>query len=366
MSALWLITFVVLAGATLVWVGFVQERYGFGDDRPSAIEVVTADGWVIHAHHRRAKERRFAEPVVLCHGLATNFTFLEFLPPQNLALFITTLGFDTYSVDHRGDSTSTPPEWDNDANFDDLVRFDIPSILEVVTQHSKQPRVLWVGHSMGGLLGLASAALNPAIGAVCTIGSPVFFKLQSAYAWLLKLGQWMSPAGLFPTDFMGRMAAPFGGRVKVDRLVAMSGNMRNIDAASQRAMLANGTSPLWRGVMQQFEDWIRHNAFRSRDGKTDYRAQAAALQIPVMVVAGTVDGLAPLSISREYFEMLTTPDKTFAGFGREFGHVEDYGHGDLVIGRLAHREVYPVIGEWLAKNGTPLAPAVEASPSTSP
>ncbi len=349
MSALWLITLFVLAGAALVWVGFVQRRYTFGDDRPTAIEVITADGWVVHAYHRAAKERRFAEPVVLCHGFATDFSFLEFLPPQNLAIFLTGLGFDTYSVDHRGDSSSRAPEWLSDANFDDLVRYDMPAILEAVTAHAKAERVLWVGHSVGGLLGLASAAVSPKISAVCTIGSPVFFKLSSAYTSLLRLGRWLSPGGLFPTDFMGRLVAPFASMVNVEKLAGLSANLRNIDGTSQRAMLANGTSPLWRGMLVQLEDWIRSGQLRSADGKTDYRAQATALTVPVLVVAGTVDRLAPLAISRDYFELLGTTDKTFAAFGKEFGHVEDYGHGDLVIGRLAHTEVYPVIGDWLVK-----------------
>lgn len=360
MSALWLITIFVLAGAALIWVGFVQERYGFGDEnRPVPMPVTTSDGWVIHAYHRKAQERRFAEPVVLCHGIAANFSFLEFLPPQNLAQFITALGFDTYSIDHRGDASSTPPDWLNDANFDDLVRLDIPAILEVVTEHSKQKQVLWVGHSLGGLIGLAAASAKSGIVGICTIGSPVFFKLQNVYAWLLKLGQWASPSGLFPTDFLGRLVAPFASLVNVDKIASFSANLRNIDAASQRAMMANGTSPLWRGVMLQLEEWVRGDVFRSRDNKVDYREQTRLLQIPMLVIAGTVDGLAPLSVSRQYFELLTTPDKQFAGFGLEFGHVADYGHGDLVIGRLAHEEVYPVIGQWLVKHGTPVKDGVE-------
>ncbi len=357
MSALGLITICVIAGALLLWVGFWQERYALGADQPTAIEVFTADGWTIHAYHRAAPTRRFAEPVVLCHGIANNFSFLEFLPPQNVAQFLTNLGFDTYSVGHRGDAHSVPPDWLNDADFDDIVRADIPAILEAVYAHSKKERVLWVGHSLGGLLGLASAAVSPKIVGICTIGSPVFFKLQNAYGWLLKVGQWLSPAGLFPTDFMARVLAPFAARINIgEKVISVSANLKNIDAASQRALLANGTAPLWRGVLWQLEDWVRSNTFRSRDGKIDYRAQLAALQVPILVVAGSVDGLAPLTVSREYFELLTTHDKQFAPFGKAFGQVEDYGHGDLVIGRLAHTEVYPVIGDWLVRHAT-----VEAS-----
>ncbi len=354
MSAIVLVTLIVLAGAALLWVGFIQERYSLGGDRPIAIEVITSDGWVIHAHHRAAKNRRFSEPVVLCHGLANNSSFFEFLPPQNLALFLTELGFDTYSVDHRGDANSRAPEWDNDATFDDLVQFDIPAILDVVLTHSNGQRVWWVGHSLGGLAGLASAAVSAKIAGVCTIGAPVYLKLGTPLRYLLRATQWLSPTGIFPIDFWSRVVAPLAARVKLDSWLAASANIRNIDAISQRALMAHVISPLWRGVMWQLEDWALNDVFRSRDGKTDYRAQAAALQIPILVMAGTVDGLATLEGSRSYFEMLTTSDKTFVGLGKEFGQVDDYGHGDLVIGRLAHQEVYPSIGEWLTKHAGPL------------
>jgi pimeloyl-ACP methyl ester carboxylesterase len=353
MSALWLVTTIVIALALLLWVGFVQERYALSDDQPTAIEVVTPDGWVIHAHHRAAPDRKFIEPVVLCHGLANNFSFFELNPPANLARFLTNLGFDTYCIGHRGDPSSVPPDWPVDADFDDLVRLDVPSILKAVSVHSGQQRVLWVGHSLGGLLGLASAAITPTIVGVVTIGAPVFFKLHHAYTRLLKLGQWLSPSGLLPVDCVARVLAPFAARIEPGQWGDVSANLQNIDALSQRMVLANATSPVWRGVLRQLEDWVRHNAFRSRDFKTDYRAQTKALQRPLLVCAGTVDRLAPLSISREYFDLLTTPDKCFEGFGKEFGQREDYGHGDLVIGRLAHLDVYPVIGRWLVARATP-------------
>ena len=34
-------------------------------------------------------------------------------------------------------------------------------------------------------------------------------------------------------------------------------------------------------------------------------------------------------------------------FGREFGHVEDYGHFDLLAGLRADDEVFPAILGWL-------------------
>jgi len=34
-------------------------------------------------------------------------------------------------------------------------------------------------------------------------------------------------------------------------------------------------------------------------------------------------------------------------FGKEFGQAEHYGHFDLLLGKNAAQEVFPVVAEWL-------------------
>ncbi len=48
-------------------------------------------------------------------------------------------------------------------------------------------------------------------------------------------------------------------------------------------------------------------------------------------------------------------EKQFALFGAVNGHRGDYGHDDLVIGRHARSEVFPLIRRWLdQRSGKPL------------
>ncbi|MBL9038934.1 MAG: alpha/beta fold hydrolase, partial [Archangium sp.] len=320
--------------------------------------VATHDGWRLNVWVRRAATKRFREPVVLCHGLGNTHAFFEFIAPQNFAAFLTGLGFDTYTVDVRGTRGTVPPHWPADATFDDIVSHDVPAVLKVVCDDAKVEQVLWVGHSLGGLIGLAAAPSTPQVKAVCTVGSPVFFQLHPRTRWLLRAGQWLSPAGLFPLDWLALAAAPMAGRFDVPWANA-SINPRNVTGATQRFLLANAIAPMWRGVLRQLEDWVTHDAFRSLDRSVDYRAGAAGLAIPVLVVAGTVDGLAPEAASRKYFDALTTTDKQLLVFGASAGHEQDYGHGDLVIGERAHLEVYPAVGEWLSARASPLVTHAE-------
>jgi pimeloyl-ACP methyl ester carboxylesterase len=353
MTGVLLIILLVLAIAIAAWVAFVQGRYPLAGTRPERLRVITTDGWTLSVFHRPALVRRFEEPIVLCHGLANNHSFLEFQEPQNLAQFLSALGFECYAVDLRGAGTSTPPgrgRWD--VSIDDHIRYDVPAVVDLVLSRAKSKQLIWLGHSLGGLVGLAAAptALGHVLAALVTIGSPVFFHTARGTTTLLKLAQLLSPRGSFDSDFL-RYLSPLVGMVP-PQLAAASANLRNIDRPAQRKLLANVFSPLWRGVLAQLEDWVSTNSFRSKDLTIDYREGLKALQCPVLVIGGSVDQLSPESATREYFAALTSPGRELAMFGRAYGHRAEYGHGDLIVGTLAHEEVYPIIGDFLARHAT--------------
>lgn len=335
----------VLLVLNAVWVAW---RYRL-DDRPQPLTVQTADGWALTAWFRPAKQRRFPLPVVLCHGLSNNHAIMEFRPPQNLALFLSEAGFDCYSVDLRGAGRSTAPdELPTDATVDDHVRLDVPALLDAIGERAGTQQVLWVGHSLGGAIGLAAATTSAKgrFAALVTIGSPVFFSYPSQLRWLIRLARALSPWGAFDATLI-RLLAPITGFVNPWKALATTANLENIEGLAQRFLLANVFAPIWKGVLQQLDDWIEGDHFRSLDRAIDYRAQLPSLDAPVLVIGGSIDALAPLAASRKLFDVLPAGRKQLALFGAEFGSSAEYGHGDLLVGRHAHEEIYPVVARFL-------------------
>jgi pimeloyl-ACP methyl ester carboxylesterase len=104
--------------------------------------------------------------------------------------------------------------------------------------------------------------------------------------------------------------------------------------------------------MLQFHDWTTHDAFRSLDRSVDYREGIRRLDLPLLVMAGSQDRLAPPAAAKAQLELAASKDKTLVVFGKENGDREDYGHGDLVFGRGAPEEVYPYILRWLEGRAT--------------
>jgi pimeloyl-ACP methyl ester carboxylesterase len=340
-----IVLLIVLDGA------FVSWWYAL-DDRATPLEVTTPDGWTLVAWHRKAVKRRFETPVVLCHGLGNNHLIMEFRREQSLARYLAAMGFEVYSVDLRGAGGSKPPhEGPYDSSIDDHARIDVPTLVDAICAHAEVSQVAWVGHSLGGVCGLIAATsteLKERFAAIVTIGTPVFFKVPKEARLLIKLARWISVWGQFDTNVM-RYLAPFGGRFSAPEITQRTINLRNMDGLQVRYLMANVFAPLWRGVLAQLDDWIEHDAFRSEDRALDYRKELSTLKQPMLVIGGTVDQLAPPDVTRQYYELLTAPERQMVIFGQSYGHSSEYGHGDLMVGKNVQNEVYPAVGDFLSR-----------------
>ncbi|NPC87063.1 alpha/beta hydrolase, partial [Pyxidicoccus fallax] len=204
--------------------------------------------------------------------------------------------------------------------------------------------------------GVAQGALGDKLAGLLTLGAPVHFRSGPFLRTLISLGVRAAWPARFRQEWMSASLAPFLGYVTLplsDLLV----NPEHIPPRIQRQVYANMMSSMSRKVLLQFQDWIEHDAFRSFDRATDWRAGISRLQLPLLVMGGSSDRLATAENVEAQFALTTAPDRTLHIFGRDRGDKMDYGHGDLVFGTGAPTEVYPVILEWLERHATPLASA---------
>ena len=81
--------------------------------------------------------------------------------------------------------------------------------------------------------------------------------------------------------------------------------------------------------------------FKSTDGTLDYSSAFEILDTPLLVVAGTEDGLAPPASVRPAYDRSGASDKAYRAF--------PFGHIDLVVGKEATRTVWPLIRNWLSR-----------------
>jgi pimeloyl-ACP methyl ester carboxylesterase len=333
----------------------VAWAYRLQGSPPETLSVPTRDGWSLALYRRRPEVRRFREPVLLCHGLATNHLNVDFEPPYSLALAFAEAGFDVYSLDWRGAGQSRPPKGRGRFDFDadDLIRLDASAAMDAVLQETGARTLFWVGHSLGGLVGYAvlGGPEGGKVAGLVSLGAPVYFHYPRWLALAMRATTWLAWPVAFRQRLLSLAFAPFVGRVTLplsDVLI----NPKAIAPRVLRRIYANLIDSMGYRLLRQLDTWTRSDTFKSRDGTQDYRAALASVQTPVLVLGGTKDGLSPPKAIHGQAALLGTADKTVMLFGLENGDALEYGHGDLLFGVGAPKEVYPRIVAWVQQRAT--------------
>jgi len=344
-----------VALALTLWVQAVRRYYRPQQPQLKPLWATCADGWEIAVYHREPLHRRFTEPVLLCHGLAANHYNFDFQPPYSLAHNLAEAGFHVFTVDWRGAGASRRPPRGAPRGYsvDDQILYDAPALTQLALERTGALRALWVGHSLGGLIGLAAAQgpVEGKLGGIITLGAPVFFDATPMVRSGVRVGLTLAWPYVFRHEVFSATVAPFLGYISLP-LAEIVLNPRNVAARLQRQLYAQLMSSVSRKLLLQLKDWVFNDAFRSFDRQRDYRAGLSKLTLPILVAGGGADRLAPVPQVRAAYELEGGVDKTLVIFGRETGCAQDYGHADLIFGRAAPEEVYPVLQRWLIAHAT--------------
>ncbi len=350
-----LIGLAILAALVGLHHAFWSRRLRLRGGEDELLFAETRDGWRLALGHRRPAAGGRLPPVLLVHGVSTDRSSLDFgLVRWSLAACLARAGFDCYALDLRGHGASRParPGAPRDWSFDTYLREDVPAALDVVRRASGQSRVLWVGHSLGALLGIAACQVHPhRLAGLVALAAPAFLRHGAAR----HLVGWSFLFGILMNRFLARTLAPFAGFWQ-PAAADLAINFRNVERPVLRRFLANSVGGIPRGVRSQLAAWVRRDAFASAAGDVDYRGGIPACRQPALFVSAPRDGLAPPEVVRAAHQRWGGPAELWEAGG-------EYGHTDLLLGRRAPEEVYPHIRDWLLAHSRPHDAGAAATPS---
>ncbi len=371
-SLLWL-SLSGLCGCGFMGIELIKDYPGKSDEIHYC---KTKDGWRLALSHyckgKACSPNIKKAPIILCHGLGYNHHFWDLDDSVNFARTLAQKDYDVWLLSLRGAGLSTKPgisvlknltdmrkgelksasfapsklNW----NIDDYIQYDIPAALDYVTSYTKKPRVIWIGHSLGGMImyGYLGLKPDPKVQALVTLGSPLiipqppnnilqaFAKNNLLFKTLLIVNTRSGATGIAP--FYEYLITP-------DKVLFY--NQRNMDSETIGKVLEFVVEDLPIGVVNQIIDMVRTGTFRSIDGTINYTELASNITIPALVCCGKADNLAPPESVRFAYHTIGSEDKTFKMFGTANGHKNDYGHNDLILGKFAKKEVYPEILRWV-------------------
>jgi pimeloyl-ACP methyl ester carboxylesterase len=156
-----------------------------------------------------------------------------------------------------------------------------------------------------------------------------------------------------PTGLGARFGAPLAPLFHwlLQRPIAELGFHRgNLDADLLRTLMLTAIDDLPASLLREFARWYDTKAMSDRYAMFDFTEHLERITAPLFIVSGSKDELTPARDLEYVYEHVGSRDKRFRVIGKADGFSHDYSHADLVLGKYAPDDVYPLVLEWLEEH----------------
>ncbi|MDZ5663071.1 alpha/beta fold hydrolase [Nocardioides sp. S-58] len=292
------------------------------------------------------------DPVLLVAPLAAPALCYDLRRGCSLVEHLVGGGRPTYLVDY-----GRVPLEDRTLGMEHWVDEVLPQAVRAVHEHSGGRGVHLVGWSLGGLFALLTAAdpQDLPIASLTVVGSPVDVTkvpLVAPVRPLLDLTQGRGPVtrayralGGVPTSLVGWAFTAASAQQVVAKPLAVLTHLDDTDYLAQveavTRFMSNTTAYPGRSFGQLYHRFLEGDALVG--GSTEIGGRTvdlAAIEVPVLVLAGNTDGIAPLPAVRPVVPLLS-------GSREVRFEIVPGGHLGMLTGRAARGTTWTTIDEWV-------------------
>lgn len=316
---------------------------------------------------RSATGRSDRATVLLVHGYGQN-RYAWHLPSRSFVNHLANAGFDVFNLDLRGQGRSRKFGAPRPSVLAEYIEEDLPRAFEEVRRLSGRDDMFLVGHSLGGLISYAAAPFAAqSIRGLVTIGSPFHFTQGSGILrFFAQVVSTLDKAGIqvgntsLPLRMLGRSMSALRGYLESPlypfKLRGWHAGAIEPEILAEHLKYAFDIASV--PVMLTMFRWSS-GAFGGKvSGKSDglsYAERFERCTMPLLVIAGTGDDLAPPDSVEPAYLLSRSPDKSY----REL----PLGHIDLLVGRDAPKTTWRMVERWIGERAARLHVAEAPTPS---
>jgi pimeloyl-ACP methyl ester carboxylesterase len=311
---------------------------------------------------RRGTPEPTRAPLLLIHGFGQNRHAFH-LPSRSMVNHLARAGFDVFNVDLRGRGRSGHLGARRPRSILEFIQEDVPTALDEIRRYDERP-VFLIGHSLGGIVSYCAAAdQRERVAGVATLGAPYQFTRGSRWlgavgAMFLELDRrFQFPNAVIPTRGYGKFVRSAQWLVE-SRLYPLPFRGFHRGATEPAILGEHMAFAMERGsvsTLRMMFAWAAESANGiGPDGLFGYADRFESLELPLLVIAGKYDDLAPPASVEPAIERSRSSDKTYRQF--------PFGHADLLIGREAPQLTWPLLEAWLRRRAR--QPEVVSRPSS--
>lgn len=322
-------------------------------------EVITSDDWKLTLEHfpsllDPSKKKKY--PVLVCHGFGADRNYYKASEENSFARSLQRAGYDVWLMDLRGrmEAGETGVLFGHHTysyDMDAYVREDLESAITFVLQKTGAKQVNYVGHSLGGMIMHARLGTlkDGRVANFVAVAAPMSFVPLSHQIFTLYRARGLLRFIPVVPIHGGAVLASMLPAAFYHPFTRAFVNPDNIDDAIKKQLMRASLTNISKKEMRQFIMLPELGGMFSADGSVSYRENLKNIGVPIYLIAGRSDELADPATIRDVYERVGSKDKTFEIFSRSAGYSADYGHIDLIAGKVAYKEVHPRIIDWLNK-----------------
>ncbi len=330
--------------------------YGGLADLRTMPRTLIDEGTLREVYHYRpaAKVQEQGDPVLLVTPLAAPALCFDLRRGCSLVEHFVEAGRPTYLVEY-GEVSFKNRALGMEHWIDEVV----PTAIREVSAHAGGRPVHVIGWSLGGIFALLAAADSSdlPIGSVTVVGSPIDVSLVPLVAPLRPLLNWANGKGPITRGYQLLGGAPkplvkwafqlSSFHKLVTKPIALATHIDDADFLAQveavDRFMDNMIAYPGRTFGQLYHRFVKANALVGGTFELDKRTIALAdIKVPVLVFAGSTDGIAPVPAVKAVVPMLT-------GSREVRFEIVPGGHLGMLTGRGARNTTWRVMDEWISQ-----------------
>jgi polyhydroxyalkanoate synthase subunit PhaC len=296
-------------------------------------------------------------PLLVIYAFINRPYILDLLPQVSVIRSLLNQGFDIFATDW-----GTPSAYDKSLTIGHFVNRYLDKSIDLIRKITKSDKVSLFGYCWGGDLALMYAAIHPEkVKNLVTIATPGDFDLDDSLlaTWTraMKTNYLLDAFGNFPGSVLNAafiLRNPIEYSHKYFHFFEQPRSLESIAEFFATETWLYDSPPVIGEIYRQFTEYcykqnlLIKNKMRIEDGYNDGNDDSGTvinlknINMPFLNILAKKDDLvAPIS-SRALNDVLTeSPDKDLIELKS--------GHVGLMIGKNAHKELWPKVGEWLKK-----------------
>ncbi|XP_028758153.1 uncharacterized protein LOC114717222 [Neltuma alba] len=248
-------------------------------------------------------------------------------------------------------------DWD----FDHYLEEDVPAAIEYILKESKprDGKLLAIGHSMGGILLYAMLSRfgfegkEPRLAAIVTLASSLdYTSSKSTLKLLLPLADPAQALNVPVVPLGTLLAAAYPLTYRPPYVLSWLNSLISAEDMMEpellKKLIMSNFCTIPAKLILQLTTAFRDRGLCNRDGTFFYKDHLHKSNVPVLAIAGDQDLICPPEAVEETVKLIPQHLVTYKVFGEAGG--PHYAHYDLVGGRLAVKQVYPCIIEFLSSH----------------